>query len=201
MARDRREAALLAWSRHRDKYEAAVAKLRGSRPLRFCECCRIQLTTRYRVRFCSRSCAAKTCNEARGLKSRPIANCENCGGEFRKCRGQVCCTQRCHVEMTRRNKIQSWLSGASLGATPGWGIHSYVRDWVIARDGGRCTICGWADINPATGRSPLNVDHTDGDSTNNRPENLRTLCPNCHSLTPTYGSLNRGRGRKGRYKK
>jgi hypothetical protein len=26
------------------------------------------------------------------------------------------------------------------------------------------------------------------------------LCPNCHSLTPTYGFLNKGNGRKKRYK-
>jgi hypothetical protein len=25
---------------------------------------------------------------------------------------------------------------------------------------------------------------------------LEILCPNCHSLTPTYGGLNRGKGRK-----
>lgn len=42
---------------------------------------------------------------------------------------------------------------------------------------------------------PLHVDHEDGDPTNNTESNLRALCPNCHSLTSTYGALNRGRGR------
>lgn len=32
----------------------------------------------------------------------------------------------------------------------------------------------------------LQVDHRDGDSTNCRAENLRFLCPNCHSQTPTF---------------
>ncbi len=30
-------------------------------------------------------------------------------------------------------------------------------------------------------------DHIDGNRSNNREENLRWLCPNCHSQTPTFG--------------
>lgn len=32
----------------------------------------------------------------------------------------------------------------------------------------------------------LHVDHIDGDSSNNDIENLRFLCPNCHSQTASY---------------
>lgn len=35
---------------------------------------------------------------------------------------------------------------------------------------------------------PLDVDHIDGDYTNNLLNNLRFLCPNCHRLTKTYGN-------------
>lgn len=38
----------------------------------------------------------------------------------------------------------------------------------------------------------LELDHINGDPTDHRPENLRFLCPNCHSQTATYGF----RGRK-----
>ncbi|MBL1118879.1 HNH endonuclease [Streptomyces sp. 110] len=57
----------------------------------------------------------------------------------------------------------------------------------------RCVLCGtgprWRG-----GRLPLEVDHIDGDWRNNRPTNLRLLCPNCHSATDSY----RGRGKRRR---
>jgi hypothetical protein len=55
----------------------------------------------------------------------------------------------------------------------------------------RCEECGWAEESP-DGRIPLELDHINGDSMDNRLVNLRVLCPNCHSLKPTH----RGRNKK-----
>ncbi|TXH11483.1 MAG: hypothetical protein E6R04_02540 [Spirochaetes bacterium] len=46
---------------------------------------------------------------------------------------------------------------------------------------------------------PLQIDHVNGDSRDNRPENLRHLCPTCHSLQPTEaGKKSKGRKRRTR---
>lgn len=54
-----------------------------------------------------------------------------------------------------------------------------------------CSACGgtaWQG-----GPMPLELDHVNGDRADNRLENLRLLCPNCHALTPTYRGRNIGR--------
>ncbi len=52
-----------------------------------------------------------------------------------------------------------------------------------------CERCSWAE-KTVEGYLPLELDHINGDRHDNRLENLRVLCPNCHSLTKNH------RGRK-----
>lgn len=56
----------------------------------------------------------------------------------------------------------------------------------------RCSLCG---LPPAwLGEPlPLEVDHVNGDWRDNRADNLRFLCPNCHSTTDTYRGRAKGR--------
>ncbi|MFG3011311.1 HNH endonuclease signature motif containing protein [Streptomyces cinerochromogenes] len=60
----------------------------------------------------------------------------------------------------------------------------------------RCALCGTEPIWLGE-RLPLEVDHVDGNWRNNRIENLRLLCPNCHSATDTYRGRGKGRTRAG----
>ncbi len=53
-----------------------------------------------------------------------------------------------------------------------------------------CEICGWCVKSP-DGRVPVELDHINGDKRDNRIENLRVLCPNCHSLQPTHRGKNK----------
>ncbi len=64
--------------------------------------------------------------------------------------------------------------------------------------GEKCTRCGWNERHPVTGKLPIEVEHIDGNWTNNDPSNLTLLCPNCHALTSTFRALNRGKGREKR---
>lgn len=54
-----------------------------------------------------------------------------------------------------------------------------------------CSECGISEWNG----KPLNIqlDHINGDCSDHRLENLRMLCPNCHSQTDTYCGKNIGR--------
>lgn len=53
----------------------------------------------------------------------------------------------------------------------------------------KCQICG---LLPVWNNKPLvlQVDHINGDGTDNRKENLRFLCPCCHSQTENFGAKN-----------
>lgn len=52
----------------------------------------------------------------------------------------------------------------------------------------KCSICGCTEWQGKT--LSLELDHINGINNDNRLENLRFLCPNCHSQTSTYGSRN-----------
>jgi len=54
----------------------------------------------------------------------------------------------------------------------------------------KCEECSLVDWNGK--RIGFELDHINGDNKDNRLDNLRILCPNCHSQTPTF----RGRGKK-----
>jgi len=69
---------------------------------------------------------------------------------------------------------------------------------LIRLRGPKCEKCNWSGTHPVTGRTIIQLDHINGDAANNHISNLRLLCPNCHAMTPTFGSLNNGNGRKER---
>ncbi len=54
----------------------------------------------------------------------------------------------------------------------------------------KCEQCGWSEMSE-DGRIPVELDHINGDRYDNRIENLRILCPNCHSLQPTHRGKNK----------
>jgi hypothetical protein len=66
-----------------------------------------------------------------------------------------------------------------------------LKKYLIEKQGENCVMCGMGNSwnnKPIT----LQLDHIDGNSDNNFPNNIRLLCPNCHSQTDTFGSKGNG---------
>lgn len=101
------------------------------------------------------------------------------------------CSSECSAEHRSNRHIQRWLDGDWDGSVANGELSNSIRRFLLKEAGYKCSECGWDRINPVTNTSPLEVDHIDGVSTNNERSNLKVLCPNCHSLTPTYKSLNK----------
>ncbi|MFJ6082966.1 HNH endonuclease signature motif containing protein [Streptomyces sp. NPDC092369] len=99
-------------------------------------------------------------------------------------------TERQRYNQRRRTAEEILVEDTSTHATrvPSSRLKRAMREREVAE---RCALCG---IEPVWWGEPLplEVDHIDGDWRNNRIENLRLLCPNCHSTTDSY----RGRGKK-----
>ena len=156
--------------------------------------------TKKRNKFCSHSHAAIYNNIQRGYASSKKF-CARCGKEFSKKQkgsGQIYCSNQCHVDYKNEIKISQWLTGESDGSgeKDKQTLSKTIRDYLLEKSNYRCSMCGWSEVNEYSGKIPLEIDHIDGHSENNRPENLRVLCPNCHSLTSTAGILNKGNGRR-----
>lgn len=69
-----------------------------------------------------------------------------------------------------------------------------ARKYLAEVRGYNCEVC---DLSEWQGQPiTLQVDHINGDPSNDHPDNLRLICPNCHSQTEFLGAANKGRGRK-----
>lgn len=117
--------------------------------------------------------------------------CLNCGEDISHKYANIYCDHTCQFEYAQKQYIQNWKDGKESGVKGDSDISSYVRKYLFDKYDNKCQKCNWNEINPFSGYIPLNIHHIDGDAKNNSEENLELLCPNCHSLTDNFGSLNK----------
>ncbi len=113
------------------------------------------------------------------------------------------CSNKCQKENEYREYIKRWKLGLEDGnrGIVTKNISSYIRKYLIEVSGEKCFFCSWNQRHPLTGKVPLEIDHINGNADDNREDNLRLLCPNCHSLSPNFRNLNKGKGRAWRIEK
>ena len=143
----------------------------------------------------------RCCNEFyKNLKKKMWPSCIRCGSQFppdSHCK--VFCNPQCGKDFRYKKFIEDWKSGLIKGSS-GDSVSKSIRRYLFEKFDSKCSRCGWCEVNKTTGLIPLTIEHMDGNPENHSESNLDLICPNCHSLTSTYGGLNRGNGRKSRYK-
>ena len=129
----------------------------------------------------------------KGIKgSSPTYNCKNCGKEnkVKHSTTNTYCDNNCQAEYQSKERTRQWLEEGK-----DWGIQvpQWAKRYLAEQNGDCCSVCGISEWNGQA--ITLECDHIDGNHKNNRPENLRLICPNCHSQTETYKAKNTGNGR------
>ena len=157
-----------------------------------------------RSKFCNHSCAARFSNRGKvknGREHHPFYGkkryCDVCQKKTWSFRAAYC-SRKCAWRGIYLKFIEDWKSGKKTGIKGSDSISRYLNRYLREKFGNKCSKCGWGELSPHTGNVPVQIHHVDGDHRNMKEENLDLLCPNCHSLTETYGGRNKGRGRDSR---
>ena len=140
-------------------------------------------------KFCSKSCSASFNNIgiSRNFKEKKYNDCKLCGEQTLS----IYCSNKCQLEYQYIKRINEWKVTDKIGKPA-------VKRYLSEKKAGcwNCGITEWMN-RPIV----LELEHIDGNSDNNKEDNLSLLCPNCHSQTDTYKGKNVGKGRHYRRKR
>ena len=136
-------------------------------------------------KYCCRSCSIRVNNRKRTKSIEK--NCIHCSNILGKSSIKFC-SIKCQREYEYSQRVSMWINGNYSTKS-----RNFFRRYLTETQGYKCSCCQISEWN---GKSiVLEIDHIDGNSENNKPENLRFICPNCHSQTETYKARNIGKGR------
>lgn len=140
-------------------------------------------------KFCSRSCGVSFNNRGvcRVIRKHLVRFCVLCGKKNGRGGSSKYCSHKCARQFEWESKVRSIEStGVILNV-------QNAKRYLAEKRGKRCEVCGvrdWMGL-PLV----LILDHMDGNSSNFGVGNLRLLCANCDSQTPTFKNRNKGKGR------
>lgn len=158
-------------------------------PPRCLECNNILPKNKRRNKFCNSSCSAKFNNKKRN-KNNYNKKCLNCGKNIK----YNFCNSSCYAEYNKKILFEK-IENNDISHLTEETARRNIKAYLIEKHGEKCMKCGWNERHPFTDKVPIQLNHIDGNSSNNKLTNVEIICPNCHSLTPTYGALNKGNGR------
>lgn len=122
-----------------------------------------------------------------------ISVCKTCCKEFNAHSSSVgrYCSNKCQSDHQHHQYICRWLAGLEAGTVgKNLQLSSHIKRYLRDQLGSACSVCGWDDKHPLDNAILTEFDHIDGDASNNKIDNLRILCPNCHSKTSTFRARN-----------
>jgi hypothetical protein len=95
---------------------------------------------------------------------------------------------------TVSNKRIPWVEILVKDRHPGWKEKTYALRRAMI-DSGIEEICGTCGAFPVWNSKPLvlQISHKNGDSSDNRRDNVGFECPNCHSQTDDFGGRSAGK--------
>jgi 5-methylcytosine-specific restriction endonuclease McrA len=151
---------------------------------KLCKKCNKEFTpTKGYVNYCGPICRSGREQTPEMLKKKSISNKKHWkdGGVFRNMDWDMLNNRPEKIKVT----LEVWFLKAEQRILNGEQLNNETtKKYLIEKHGHKCWGCEATEWQGE--KLHLEMDHIDGNNKNNDINNIRILCPNCHSITPTW---------------